>query len=319
LLNEFIQNNKFVDVRGPQTTPPVTTPSQLKRQAFLLNFPLTISTKNANNPWMQAIPEEIREIDYEKAFSQFYDVYSFVVSEGALVYLLPSEGNFQDQEYVANLGIYLPHLGDRSVVVLSNFTSPPRQGEEKVGQKFFEMMKYEVHMAPTKWEGEAELKFLKDNIYVGGYGIRTKKETYEWMQEKFEMTVVPVKMIDKKLYHFDTLFLRLRPDAVMMPTSALEKEDIKAIEKHAEIIDLPMDVAATGCFNAVPCGKYLLYADPNHLINNVSLKVIDKVNRYLDIAQTATGLKPKAFNLNQFERSGADMGCLFFHLNYEGF
>lgn len=319
LLTEFFQNNKFVNTKGAQDKPPVSTPSQLERQVFLMAFPLTISTANPNNPWMKEIPEEKRKIDYEEAFSQFYNVYSFIISEGALAYLLPNEGNFQDQEYVANLGIYLPHLKDRNVIVLSNFTSQPRQGEEKVGQKFLKQMKYDVHMAPTKWEGEADLKYLRENIYVGGYGLRTKKETYEWMEEKFDMKVIPIRMTDKKLYHFDTLFLRLGPNKVLIPTSVLEKEDIKAIEKYAEIVDLPIDVAATGCFNAVPCGKYMMYADPHHLMTAPTPKMFDGVDKYLNIVQTATGLKPRAFNLNQFERSGADMGCLIMHLNYQGF
>ena len=57
-------------------------------------------------------------------------------------------------------------------------------------------MGYKVWVPPTKFEGEAELKHLHENVYVGGYGIRSEKETYQWMGENFNMQVVKLRLTD---------------------------------------------------------------------------------------------------------------------------
>ena len=320
-LQEF-KNDNFVEAK-PSNKPPITTPSQLNRQVFLMNFPLSLSTQNPNNTLMQDMSKSELKIDYNKAFEEFTSLYSFMVAQGAIVYLLPNEGEFQDQEYVANLGIYFPHL--ENTIALSNFTSPPRRGEEKVGQKFFEQMKYDVHMCPHKWEGEAELKYLHKNVYIGGHGLRSEMASYKWMEKKFDMVVLPLKMSDPDLYHVDTLFLRLGSEKVMMPTSVLDKNDIKNIEKHTEIIDVPVDVMGTGSFNAVMCGKYIMYADLRFFkkggkyFNQPDTKTMKGIAEYMKVVEKETKLTPKGFDLCEFKRSGADLGCLIMHLNYRGY
>jgi len=317
-LLEFV-NKDFVEEKKPLSAAPITTPSELERQAFLLNFPLTLNTKNANNAWMQKLSRKERKINYEKAFEEFYNLYQFMVQQGAIVFFLPNEGDFQDQVYVANLGIYLPHIKNKNVIILSDYTSKPRIGEEKVGETFFKQMKYEVHMSPHKWEGEADLKYLKDNVYIGGYGIRTEKEAFDWMEKKFNMKIVKVRN-DKNplLYHFDTLFLRLTKDKVLMPTEIIADEDLKAIEKYAEIIDIPTKVAETGCFNAVPVGEYLMAIDPENVISSKYTNMVSDVHKYMKIVEKHMNLKVKYFDMREFQRSGADIGCLILHLNYAG-
>jgi N-dimethylarginine dimethylaminohydrolase len=135
------------------------TPSQLPIPAFVMNFPFTLDTSNPNNVWMQEIEEEDLKINKGNAYRQFLDLYQFVAGN-SLVPFITSYGNYQDLVYVANLGIYLPHIKNSNNIILSNFTSEPRQGEEKVGLPFFDLMDYQTHMCPFKWEGEADLKYL---------------------------------------------------------------------------------------------------------------------------------------------------------------
>ena len=153
------------------------TPSQLHLQSYVMNFPFSLSTSDPNNIWMQELSDEELQINRPKAYKQFMDLYNFMSGQ-SLVYLLPSEGSYQDQVYVANLGLHLPHIKDRNVILLSNFTSDPRKGEELVGEKFFQQMGYETHISPYKWEGEADIKHLYGNVYVGGYGIRSNIKSW---------------------------------------------------------------------------------------------------------------------------------------------
>ena len=97
------------------------TPSQLPIQSFVMNFPFSLSTADPNNIWMQELTSEELIVNKPKAYRQFMDVYNFL-SAGALVYLLPSKGVFQDQVYVANLGLHLPHIKDENHIILSNYT-----------------------------------------------------------------------------------------------------------------------------------------------------------------------------------------------------
>src|ERR1041385_3812065 len=106
------------------------TPSELDFPAILLCFPFSLDNKVANNVWMKL--KEYEPINYSLAFKQFTNLYQ-KLSKEALVYFLPSQLGLQDQTYVANLGCELPHL--YNIILISNFKSKPRIGEDKVGKK----------------------------------------------------------------------------------------------------------------------------------------------------------------------------------------
>jgi len=275
------------------------TPSQLPLQSYVMNFPFTLSTSDPNNIWMQELSDEDLTINKPKAYKQFMDLYNFMSGQ-SLVYLLPSEGNFQDQVYVANLGLQLPHLKDRNTVLLSNYTSDPRKGEELVGKKFFDMMGYDTFISPFKWEGEADIKYLYDNVYIGGYGIRSNIKTYEWMEKEFDMNIIKLAMTDEYLYHLDCSI-----------------QELREIEKYTEIIDVDVDDALCGMTNSVRMGNMILCA------SNISeMKKTDeyyemekhKINSLEKICSDA-GMEPVLFNLSEYMKSGAMLSCMVMHLN----
>lgn len=67
------------------------TPSQLDIPAYLMNFPFTLSAENPNNVWMEEYDEQDLQIDHEKAYAQWLELYNYMAS-GSLVYILPSIG-----------------------------------------------------------------------------------------------------------------------------------------------------------------------------------------------------------------------------------
>ncbi|MGH6917078.1 MAG: dimethylarginine dimethylaminohydrolase family protein, partial [Geminicoccaceae bacterium] len=87
----------------------------LDTPAFVMNVPLSLSAAVPNNIWMEEMTAEEREIDRHAALRQFLDLYAYL-TDRAIVYLLPSKPGLQDQTYVSNLGIVLPHLADRTFV-----------------------------------------------------------------------------------------------------------------------------------------------------------------------------------------------------------
>jgi N-dimethylarginine dimethylaminohydrolase len=292
------------------------TPSQLQLQSYVMNFPFSLSTNDPNNIWMQELTDDELQINKPKAYKQFMDLYNFMSGQ-SLVYLLPSEGNFQDQVYVANLGLQLPHIKDENHILLSNYTSDPRKGEELVGEKFFQQMGYKTHISPHKWEGEADIKHLYDNVYIGGYGIRSNIKTYEWMEKNFDMNIIKVAMVDEYMYHLDCSVFPLNHDKTLVCTELYDPEEIKQIEQYTEIIDVDVDNALGGMTNSVRMGNMILCAsniaelkksDDLYLPEKIKIKSLEKIC-------SNEGMEPIIFNLSEYMKSGAMLSCMVMHLN----
>ena len=293
------------------------TPSQLPIPAFVMNFPFTLDTSNPNNVWMQELEEEALKVNKGVAYRQFLDLYQFVAGN-SLAYILPATGNFQDLVYVANLGIYLPHIKDSNNIIMAKFTSEPRQGEEKVGKPFFESMDYEVHMCPFKWEGEADLKYLYDNVYIGGYGIRSDIKAYEWMEEKFGMKIIKLEMVDEYLYHLDCSIFPLTKEKTLVCTELYNDDELAELSQHTTVIDIGIDDTLNGIANSVRLGNTILCA------SNISEMTRADENFEAEKAKINTlericfneGLEPVFFNLSEYMKSGAMLSCMMMHLNY---
>ena len=292
------------------------TPSQLHLQSFVMNFPFTLSTSDPNNIWMQELTDDELLVNKPKAYKQFLDLYNFISGQ-SLVYLLPSENNFQDQVYVANLGLQLPHISKNNVILLSNYTSDPRKGEELVGEKFFNQMGYKTHISPYKWEGEADIKYLYDNVYIGGYGIRSNVKAYEWMEKEFDMNILKLAMTDEYMYHLDCSIFPLNQDQTLVCTELYDPEEIKILENYTDIIDVDVEDALGGMTNSVRLGNMILCA------SNIS--ELKKSHEYyegekhkieaLEKICFNTGMEPVIFNLSEYMKSGAMLSCMIMHLN----
>jgi N-dimethylarginine dimethylaminohydrolase len=276
-------------------------PSHLDYPSFLLNFPFTVNNSVINNDLMIDFKQE--SYNYPLAFSQFFSLYSSL-SPFSLIYLLPSSGNYQDQVFVANLGCYLPH-NKGNIIVLSNFKSQPRIGEDRIGRQFFESMKYTVIQPPTTFEGEADLKYLHNNIYVGGYGIRTDRLSLDWISDVTGAVIIPVKMKDPRLYHFDCLLLPISFGKALVATSEIEKEDLKNIENVVEVISVPKDYIHAAWTNSLVIGSKVFFYSPAR-------------NFFEDFSRDILHLDPIYIDLTEFEKSGAGLSCMVMHLNYKG-
>jgi N-dimethylarginine dimethylaminohydrolase len=297
---------------------PWKNPTQFDRPAFLLNFPFSYATDIPNNPWMEDLKEQERRPDHVRAAVQFLSVYQHISAE-ALVYLLPTPPGqpLQDLIYTANLGIVLDHLPEKNTVVISNFTSAPRRGETAVGVKFFQDMGYQVHVAPAKFEGEAELKHLAGNVYVGGYGIRSDKATYEWMERSFDMRIIKLHEVEEYLYHLDCSIFPITKENTLVCTELFTRRELAELEKHTNILPVTVEEAFSGICNSVRM--------PNHVVNASHLhelkagtedyaKELQKNRKLEDIAANLA-LEVNFLNLSEFHKSGALLSCMTLHLN----
>ena len=292
------------------------TPSQLPIQSYLMNFPFTFSTSDPNNVWMKEMSKDELSINKPKAYKQFMDLYNFMAGQ-SLVNILPSEGNFQDLIYVANLGLQLPHIKNDNLILLSNYTSPPRQGEEFVGEKFFKQVGYNTHISPYKWEGEADIKYLKDNVYIGGYGIRSDIQTYHWMEENFDMEIIKVKMVDEYMYHLDCSIFPLNTRSTMVCTELYDKTELAQISRYTDIIDINADDSMYGMANSVRLGNMVLCASNISEMKKGDEFYEGEKHKIASLEKICSneGMEPIIFNLSEYMKSGAMLSCMVMHLN----
>ncbi len=293
------------------------TPTELRRPAFLLNFPLSYSTEVPNNAWMLDLPEEERRPEHRRAMTQFLELYRFLASE-ALVYLLPTprvEG-LQDLVFTANLGIVLGHL-EASPVIVSNFSSEPRRGESAVGVAFFESMGYPVCVAPHRFEGEADLKHLRDNVYVGGYGLRSERAAYEWMEREFDMTIIKVRETDPYLYHLDCTIFPVTTEDTLVCTALFEREEVTQLERHTNVIDVSIDECYSGVCNSIRLSSMIVNgSDLQGLTRGTDdyRREVQKNRRLEDLAGELA-MEVAYFNIDEYTKAGALLSCMVMHLN----
>ena len=287
-----------------------------------MNLPFSMSADVANNVWMEEIDSNERKVDVPRAVNQFLQLYHFMAAD-AVVYLLPTPrlSGLQDLVFTANMGITLEHLKEKNVVILSNFTTRVRRPETRVGNDFFELMGYQVINPPHHFEGEAELKHLYGNHYIGGYGERSDRKAYEWMADEFDMNIIPVQETDPYLYHLDCTVFPLTHEETLVCTGMYTKEEVNAIEAVTNIIDIEVDDAFTGLCNSVRLGNTILNASNIH-----EMKSSDKYyeselnkNRVLEDIAVKYGFEPAFFNLSEYFKSGALLSCMVMHLNRQSY
>lgn len=283
----------------------------LAEPAFLLNAPFSLDTAIANNATMEKLGPAGRAVDRGRAMAEWLSLYNHLAAR-SLVYLLPSVAGLQDQTFVANAGAMLVHLDD-PVFLVSKFRAAGRAGESAVGQRFFDLMGVPTVAAPAEFEGEADLKYLRESVYFGGHGLRSSTAAHRFMAERFGMTVVPVPLHDPHLYHLDCILHVIDRTTVLLATAAVDREHLLAIEAVADVIDVPLDIAYRGGTNIARIGNTLL-GDTKP--GDGPLREIEAAKRaFWERVATLTGLDLVTFDLSEFHKSGAMLSCLVLPLN----
>lgn len=276
---------------------------------FVMSPPLYLSNENPNNALMREHADE--EIDRDRAFRQFLDLYNFVAANN-LVYLLPAVPGLQDQTYVSNLAV---SIGGK--IVISKFKSPPRKGEAPIGEAYFKSLLLPTMECPFFFEGEADLKPLNAKQWIGGYGQRTEAAALNWFARQFDVTVFPVEMTDPECYHMDCVACPLTSDHLMLATDLINDDELADLENVANVISVSTELAHAGITNCVRLGRLLLCdssapslkeSDEEYAIERMKEVQLEGICAIL-------GLEPVFFDMSEFEKSGAALSCQIMHLN----
>jgi arginine dihydrolase len=303
---------------SPGLVADVFSAGTIDRPAYLMCPPFSHSTVEPNNIWMTEYKGDEGKVDRRRGLVQFLDLYNHLASD-ALVYLLPAPARcgLQDLVFTANLGFVPEHLPGRDVVIVSRFTSAPRKNEAPLGVGFFEAMGYRTVVAPFHFEGDAEIKHLHDNVYLGGYGERSDRRVYDWMEREFDMKVIALEEIDPYLYHLDCTVLPVSSGETVVCTELFTKDEVARIEKTTGIIDVSADIAYNGICNSLRFHNSILNASNIHDLKagteDYTLEIAK--NRKLEDICAERGFEPMFFNLSEYMKSGALLSCMVMNLN----
>jgi N-dimethylarginine dimethylaminohydrolase len=320
-LKDIVVASPWVKTQALSPFPSGVRFGTLEFPVLLMNLPLSLSAQIPNNASMEDRSPSEREICLDRALAQFLPLYRHV-AQRAIVYLLPSTPGLQDQPYVSNLGVVLPHC-EEDTVIISRFRSAPRVGEDRIGADFFKLMNFAVEIPPETFdsdplyfEGEADFKHIHDNFYVGGYGLRTSRNALRWAAERFDMEIVPFRTTHPYLYHLDCCILRITEQVVLMCTEVADQNCIRAIEEHCEIIDVSLEVARAGITNClllpdeILCDSHIgeLGKDsPRYPIEKSKIECLETIcSRF--------GFALRVFCMSEFYKSGAMLSCLIMHV-----
>ena len=168
---------------------------------------------------------------------------------------------------------------------------------------------------PVYFEGEADLKHIQGNLYVGAHGMRTSRNALSWAAESFEMEIVPFRITNPYLYHLDCCLLRITEKAVLMCTSLADRICVRAIEQHCEIIDISLDQAraeyelpsATGRGFVDSNIMELDKENPKYAIEKSKIECLEKIG-------SRFGHALRVFCMSEFYKSGALLSCLIMHV-----
>lgn len=298
---ELVRKNKIGEKK---------TPSQLPFPVFAMCPPTYVDTAIKNNVWMNG-----DKIDKEKFMAQFFNLYT-VLAANSMVLLIPPVKGLQDQVYVNSL-VFLPHITKNDVIVLSNFTAKGRAGEEIVAGAMLNEWGYQTFSSPHRFESEPELKYLRDDIYFGGHGIRTDINALKWVRDSFEANVIPLREKDERLYHLDCSLFCLGKEDVMVCTDLFDPEEIKRIGKVANIVDVSKNGAYMGACNSLKVSDviynnsnmaYLKKTDDEYMKERKKNDELEKICHKL-------GLEVLYFNMDEVEKSGAYLSCMVANLS----
>jgi N-dimethylarginine dimethylaminohydrolase len=298
--------------KSPKIEVKYKTPSQSPFPVFVLCQPCFVSDDVENNVWMKN-PENKKDaepIDVEKFMAEWYNFYNLLAAN-SLVYLLPPTDGLQDQVYV-NSFVYLPHVTKKDTIILSNFTAEGRAGEETVAGQFLKSMGYSCIKPPFKFEGFPELKWLRENIYFGGYGFRTDIRFHHWFEKNYDAKVIKIKEKDEFCYHLDCNLFVLDDQNVIACDEIIDKNTLKEIEKVANIFPVTDDDVYEDACNIVRVDGMLIAASSIQFIKK-SDPLFEKQkhkNDRLEKICDEMGLELIIISLDEQAKSGAATSCL---------
>lgn len=194
------------------------------RPHFLMCGAGAFDVRYVINPWMEG---HVGRVDPAQAAREWNTLRSALARHVDVTVVEPPAG-LPDIVFAANAALA---IGRRAVP--SRFSRPERQKEEESHRRWLRDLGLEVHELPEgvyfEGAGDALLDRSAPRLWVG-YGQRTALEAAEFLQQTFDIEVVPLRLVDERFYHLDTCLAPLGDGRVIYYPPAFDERSRRVIE-----------------------------------------------------------------------------------------
>ncbi|MFT4552946.1 MAG: N-dimethylarginine dimethylaminohydrolase [Chlamydiales bacterium] len=237
-----------------------------------------------------------------------------------------------DIVFRAESGFIVPVKNKKPYVFLGNYSSEhghdTRLEEIKYNRSWFLENGYQIIEVPNhlSFEASAEIKYVKHGHMVDivfGWGIRTSKESIEWVTDKMhelmgedfeKVNIIPAEIITEDFYHLDTALReipiirngRIIGETIMYYPQAFSEETQSLLKRtFPDALSISKEDAENFSCNSVCIGK--------------SFIIDHRVSYSLKTQLETRGLEVIPINLSEFYKAGGGAKCLILELEEDIF
>jgi ornithine--oxo-acid transaminase len=247
----------------------------------------------AINPWM----EGQAPVDRELAHEQWSALRATLGAAGAEVEVLPAVDGLPDLVFTANAG-----LVDGRTFIPARMRHPERVPEAEHTSAWFRERGFAVRELPASvvHEGAGDaLRFA--STLVGGHRTRSTAGAYVELARAIRAQVLPVELVDPRLYHVDLVFCPLDDRHAIVAPVGLDAEGLRLVrELVPEPLELTEEEALSFCANSVVVGRTV---------------VMPACPPRVEARLRAWGFEPVVVDVSEFLKAGGGPKCLTLRLD----
>lgn len=264
----------------------------------ILGDPLHFDVEYVINPHMAG---QVGNVNRPLARAQWEALRQTYQALGFEVLVVPAVQGLPDQVFVANPGLPVPEEGGWALVS-SRMRNEARAAEPHHLGAFAQSHGARLVAWPDPnlaFEGMGDALWLVGRrALVMGYGFRTDLRAVELLAGLVGAPIVPIELVDERMYHLDTCLSVLDARSALWVPSAFTALARARIEATFEVlIEVPL-VEALGALAAnahCPDGRHVLCESAAEL-------TIDRVG--------SAGFVPLPLDTSEFRKSGGSVFCL---------
>jgi N-dimethylarginine dimethylaminohydrolase len=266
----------------------------------LLCPPTHFDVVDQKNPYMSAAAT----VDHAKAEHQWRHLCTLLKQSGCEIETIDPIPGLEDMVFAANQVFVGCSQGAGKFIVPSRMVHASRQREVHYFVDWFRRRGYTVidlALAEDEYlEGHGDLLWHPDGSRIyGGYGFRSTERGINKFcaaMSKRDISVVPLRLVDRFCYHLDTCLCPLNDEAVLIFPGAYAPESLAKLRMFwKRVHELTAEEAHKFMGNGIAVnGRYLTpYLTP-----------------HLEDILTQEGFTPVILDTSEFEKSGGSLFCM---------
>ncbi len=261
--------------------------------------PVFFDVVDQKNPYMSANTI----VDHDRAQRQWRSLRSALDRAGCQIETIDPVPGLEDMVFAANQVFVGFHERLGRFVVPSHMLHASRQREvpfylDWYRERGFKIL--EVDLGADYLEGHGDLIWHPDSSRIyAGHGFRSTEggiRKFTEAMSKWEIPVIPLRLVDPFCYHLDTCFCPLNNEAVFIYPGALDPESLAKLPAcWKRMHELTAEEAHTFMGNGIVVNGF--YIAP-------------RITSHLERILRKESIQPIIVDASEFEKSGGSLFCM---------